>query len=93
MPKQNNQQVFIKISEDTNTVQIHVTGDMMPNSVYHKIIDYMMAYKDSKTIVFMVYDTKMMIYIRQCIPLEYFERIQILIPKALEQEGVMEDAG
>jgi len=77
MPKRKSEQVFITEPDGANTVQIHVTGGLMPNAVFLQIIEHMKAHKDSKTIVFVVYDVKMMLLIRQAIPSEYYERIEL----------------
>jgi len=77
MPRKKADQVFVTELAETNTVQIHVTGDMMPNSVYLKILEHMKVYRDSMTIIFIVYDAKMMLLIRQSIPSEFYERIEI----------------
>lgn len=73
MPKKKLDQVFCK--EVNGTVQIHVTGDMLPNSAFLQILGYMKEYKAA--IVFVVYDAKMMLLIRQSIPSEFYERIEL----------------
>ena len=77
MPRQKADQVVVIEFAKTNTVQIHVTGDMVPNSVYLKILEHMQVYRDLMTIIFVVYDAKMMLLIRQSIPSEFYERIEL----------------
>ena len=66
MPKKksDDEQIFIIKPEGTNIVQIHVTGDMMPNSVFLKILEYMKIYQ-GRTVIFVVYDVKMLLLIRK----------------------------
>jgi hypothetical protein len=94
MPKKksDDERVFVTEITGTDTVQIHVAGDMMPNSVFLKILEHLKAYRDSKTIVFVVYDAKMMLLIRESIPSEYYERIEISSPDAFGQDGGMKCA-
>ena len=76
MPKKKPDQIFI-VQAETSTVQIHVTGDSLPNSVFLQILEHMKAHKDNAAIVFVVYDAKMMLLIRQAIPTELYVRIEI----------------
>ena len=91
--KSDNKQVFIKEPDGTDTVQIHVTGDMMPSSVFLCILELMKKYVDNKTIVFVVYDVKMMLLVRESVPSEFYDRIELYSPKVFESQEGLKNAG
>ena len=93
MPKKKPDPIFVVEPEGTNTVQIHVTGDMMPNSVFLKILEHLKTYRDENTITFVVYNINMMRLIGESIPFEYYNHIEIASPGAHPQEGALEYAG
>jgi len=94
MPKKKKpDQVFIVEPERTNTVKIHVTGDMMPNAVFLKILEHLKTYRAENTIAFVVYNINMMRLIGESIPSEYYNHIEISGPGAHPQEGALEHAG
>ena len=92
-PKKDSDKILFRQVDDTNTVQIHVHGDMMPNSKYLFILELLKINKDDKQIVFIVSDPKMMLLVRESFPAEYYERIEIVSPGALNQEGELKNAG
>ena len=93
MPKKatDNGQVFV--SEFPESVVIHVLGDMLPCSVFMQILEIMKKHLDNKTIVFNVYDAKMMLMIRESVPSEFYDRIELNSPKAFELRGGLKCAG
>ena len=93
MPKKKVEQVLIKDSSESDLVEIHVTGDMLFNSTFLKILDHMEMYKDKQKIAFVVYDAKMMLLIRESIPSEYYEWIELAAPNMVVQMGALKNAG
>ena len=93
MPKKKTGQIFVRELDGTNAVQIHITGGLMPNSVFMEILNHIKSFRDSRAIVFVVYDTKMLLLIRECIPSEYYERIEILSCDSPGWEGLQRAAG
>jgi hypothetical protein len=92
MPKKDDNKITFR-ELDGNTVQIHVSGDMLPNSKYLFILELMKGYVGSKEIVFQADNPQMMMLIRNAIPSEYYARIEIAGSGALKQEGELRDAG
>lgn len=95
MPKKkpDNGQVFTKEPDGTNTLEIHVTGDMMPRSAFFKILELLKRHMDHKTIVFAVYDAKMMLLVRESVPSEFYDRIELYSPKTFEEKEGLRHAG
>lgn len=86
-------QVFTREQDGADTLEIHVTGDMLPCSVFLEILDILKIHMDSKTIVFGVYNAKMMLLIRESVPYEYYDRIEIHSPKSFEEKEGLRRAG
>jgi hypothetical protein len=95
MPKKksDDERVFIKEPDGTDTVQIHVTGDMMPRFVFFQILELMKKYVDNKTIVFVVYNANMMLLVRESVPSEFYDRIELYSPKVFESQEGLRNAG
>ena len=93
MPKKITDIGKIFVSESTNTVEIHVPGDMLPCSAFTQILEIMKKHFHKKEIVFNVYNAKMMLMIRESLPSEYYERIELHNPKSLELQGGLKRAG
>jgi len=86
-------QVFISEPKFTNTFEIHVTGDLLPRSAFFEILELLKIHMDSKTIVFAVYNTKMVLLIRESVPSEFYDRIELYSPKAFEAKEGLRRAG
>jgi hypothetical protein len=52
--------VYVSEPANTGEVHIHLTGDMMPKSMFFKILGLMKTYLDEKTIFFAVYHFDML---------------------------------
>ena len=86
MPKKKAEQVFIRELEGIDSTQIHITGTLLPNSAFLKILNLMKAYQGRRQIVFVVYDANMMRLIRECMPSECYDRIELYSQKMLDKE-------
>ena len=95
MPKKkiDDGQVFTQEPDGANTLEIHVTGDLLPSFAFLQILDLMKKHMDSKTIVFAVYNAKMMLLIRESVPSEFYDRIKLYSPKTFEIKEGLKRAG
>ena len=86
-------QVYVSEPVHTDEVHIHVTGDMMPRTVFFEILELMKTYLDKKTIVFDVYHHDMMRLVRESVPSQFYKRIELFSPKAFETREGLRRAG
>jgi hypothetical protein len=89
----NRGQVHISESLDSGEVQIHVIGDLMPSNVFLQILDIMKLYYEKKSIVFVVYHPDMERNVRESLPRQYYDRIELYSPKAFETKEGLRRAG
>ena len=93
MPEKKDERVFVTEPDGENLVYIHVTGDLMPCSVFQKILEHMQTYIKVKAIVFIAYNAAMMREIRNSFPSQYYERIELCGLSAIEQSVALRNAG
>ncbi len=89
----NSGQVYVSEPVHTGEVHIHVTGDMMPRTVFFEILELMKTYLDKKTIVFAVYHYDMLRLVRESVPSQFYKRIELFSPKAFETREGLRRAG
>jgi hypothetical protein len=89
----NRGQVYVSEPEATGEVHIHVAGDMMPSAVFLKILDSMKLYLDKKAIVFAVCGAEMERLVRESLPKQYYDRIELHSPKLFKAKEGLRRAG
>ena len=89
----NREQVYVSDTVNVGEVHIHVTGYMMPSAVFLKILDVMKLYYEKKTVVFVVYHTDMEQLVRESIPKQFYDRIDLRRPEAFETREGLRRAG
>lgn len=74
------QKELFKILYGDTTMDIHLFGDILPNSVFQTVIELMKANRESehpKGVRFFVSSSMMLISVRYAIPSEFYESVEI----------------
>lgn len=78
-----------------DTLELHVSDDLLGYRVFTKIIDVLKENKESespKGVRFVVFSAPMLQMIRYSIPGEYYESLEIRKPNITTEKDVLKDA-
>ena len=84
---------WLALSEDA--MEIHLTGDILSNAVFHKIVEIMKANRESehpKAVYFVVSNGTMMMSVKYAIPSIYYESVVLESQAQAIGKGVLKDA-
>lgn len=75
--KKKNEPVFLLDKPHDSAVEIHVTGDILSIPMFNQILNAIHDNRGKKRIDFVAYTPKMMLLIRESIPKEYYNSLDI----------------
>lgn len=71
---------LLDVVQKESTMEIHLIGDILPNSVFQQIIELMKANRESehpKSVRFFVSSSMMLVSVRYAIPSQFYESVEI----------------
>ena len=67
----------VVFNNDENKVELYVRGDMLPDSVYLELLAMIKEYRGKKELVFIADNPKMLLLIRESIPSECIDKLEL----------------
>ena len=76
-PKQ--EQLLSSRNSVTGNLELHVTGNLLPCSTYNRILDAMKENRDGEAlpVIFVAYSLDMYLLLRESVPREYYESLEL----------------
>lgn len=87
--------VPLEVITDEETLELHVAGDLLYNSVYREILDQLKENRESgtpKSVRFVVFSGSMLQMLRYSIPSEYYAALEVRNPNYAAEKDVLKDA-
>lgn len=86
---------LLKVIPYEQSLEIHIYGDILENSVFQKIIEVMKENRECeapKSVRFVVFTSMMMVSVRYAFPSQFYESVEVRRLEEKKENEVLRDA-